>query len=114
MYGGICECKATCIYSEKGPWSEVENMIDYRNPEAQSDSDDSGGFIPIKNKKMNHQIIQGLGGEEFKMVEDEDDCVDLLAEKEQSSNINDFYAQEELDDLKNQIRMNLPGLSNHA
>ena len=39
------------------------------------------------------------------------DIKDLLAEKEQSSNINDFYAQEELDDLKNQIKMNLPGLS---
>jgi|TARA_B110001450_G_scaffold185581_1_gene173612 hypothetical protein len=20
LYGGTCECDATCIYSEKGPW----------------------------------------------------------------------------------------------
>lgn len=20
LYGGTCECEATCIYSEKGPW----------------------------------------------------------------------------------------------
>ena len=29
IYGGSCSCKAQCIYSEKGPWSEVENFIDY-------------------------------------------------------------------------------------
>jgi len=47
-------------------------------------------------------MIQGLGGEEFKMVEDEDDCIDLLAEKNNAKNdINDFYAKEEIDDLKN-------------
>ena len=31
-YGGTCECKATCIYSEKGPWTEVENLINYKDP----------------------------------------------------------------------------------
>ena len=25
IYGGKCNCKAKCIYSEKGPWTEVEN-----------------------------------------------------------------------------------------
>ena len=25
LYGGSCSCKAKCIYSEKGPWTEVEN-----------------------------------------------------------------------------------------
>jgi len=55
LYGGVCECKATCIYSEKGPWTEVENMIDYRNPDAVSDSDSDNGeslgnFLPMKKK----------------------------------------------------------------
>lgn len=40
IYGGECNCKAQCIYSEKGPWSEVENFVDYQNPGAgMSDSD---------------------------------------------------------------------------
>ena len=38
--------------------------------------------------------------EEFKMVEDEDDCVDLLKEKKKAKNLDEFYAAEELDDLK--------------
>ena len=29
IYGGLCNCKATCVYSEKGPWTEVENRINY-------------------------------------------------------------------------------------
>lgn len=41
IYGGECSCKAQCIYSEKGPWSEVENFVDYQNPGAAfSDSDE--------------------------------------------------------------------------
>jgi hypothetical protein len=32
LYGGQCKCEATCVYSEKGPWTEVENRIDYRDP----------------------------------------------------------------------------------
>jgi hypothetical protein len=43
IYGGICECKATCIYSEKGPWSEVENQINYKDPKPSSDDDVSEG-----------------------------------------------------------------------
>ena len=40
LYGGLCNCKASCVYSEKGPWSEVENLIDYRNPAPDSDEED--------------------------------------------------------------------------
>jgi hypothetical protein len=40
LYGGLCSCKASCVYSEKGPWSEVENLIDYRNPAPNSDDED--------------------------------------------------------------------------
>ena len=40
LYGGNCSCKATCIYSEKGPWSEVENRVNYQKPDECSDEDD--------------------------------------------------------------------------
>ena len=41
--------------------------------------------------------------------------MDLLAEKEKSGNLEEFYAQQdELDDLKNQIAFNMPGLSKQA
>ena len=32
LYGGMCNCEATCIYSDKGPWTEVENRINYKDP----------------------------------------------------------------------------------
>ena len=48
-----------------------------------------------------------MGGkqqEEFKMMEGDEDSVDLLDEKSKSSNLNEFYAQnEQLDDLKNSL-----------
>lgn len=31
LYGGSCECEATCVYSDKGPWADVENKINYQN-----------------------------------------------------------------------------------
>jgi len=42
VYGGVCECEATCIYSEKGPWSEIENYINYKDPNSRrfADSDE--------------------------------------------------------------------------
>jgi len=29
LYGGACECEATCVYSDKGPWADVENKINF-------------------------------------------------------------------------------------
>jgi len=29
LYGGQCECEATCVYSDKGPWAEIENKINF-------------------------------------------------------------------------------------
>jgi len=29
IYGGKCNCKAQCIYSEKGPWTDILNIIDF-------------------------------------------------------------------------------------
>ena len=40
LYGGVCRCKATCVYSEKGPWSEVENRLNYQKPNECSDESD--------------------------------------------------------------------------
>ena len=51
IYGGECCCKAQCIYSEKGPWSEVENFVDYQNPGAgYSDSDDDANIDDDMNE----------------------------------------------------------------
>ena len=29
IYGGSCDCDATCVYSDKGPWADIENKINY-------------------------------------------------------------------------------------
>lgn len=132
IYGGNCQCKATCIYSEKGPWSEVENFINYKDPNSRrfydSDSDDLGDTCERDGADLGqfkHMVGGGLGGlngafgklnkiakdqEEFKMMEGDEDQVDLLEEKGRGGNMDDFYEQEGLDDLKNQILMNVPGL----
>ena len=31
IYGGECNCQAQCIYSDKGPWTDVLNVIDFQN-----------------------------------------------------------------------------------
>ena len=29
IYGGACQCKSQCVYSDKGPWSVVLNVVDF-------------------------------------------------------------------------------------
>ena len=66
LYGGQCNCEATCVYSDKGPWSEIENKINYQNREA-------------TKMIISNPLIQGHAQEEFKFEDDEDgDNVDLL------------------------------------
>ena len=36
----MCQCEASCVYSDKGPWTEIENRVNYRDPKPDSDSDD--------------------------------------------------------------------------
>ena len=43
-------------------------------------------------------------------MEDDDDCIDLLQEKQKCNDINEFYQKEEIYELKNQIMMDMPGL----
>ena len=31
IYGGLCETEATVVYSDRGPWNEIENKINYQN-----------------------------------------------------------------------------------
>ena len=69
-----------------------------------------------ENEDLNNQFFNmklNQGGEEFKMHEDDDDQTDLLAEKKQGTNINDFYAMEELNNLKDQIRINMPNMNSN-
>ena len=100
IYGGSCECQATCIYSEKGPWSDCENLINFKEPNKidyrkggefaedprQGQLNNLFGSMNIKSKNMNKNQ------EEFKMLEDDDeDQIDLLAQKQSSQNLNEFY-----------------------
>jgi hypothetical protein len=47
LYGGNCMCEASCVYSEKGPWSTIENKVNYR------DRVDSGDEEQKFNSKNN-------------------------------------------------------------
>ncbi len=102
LYGGTAEARATCIYSDKGPWSEGENLINYRDPNSRrfddSDEDDlndmsesNAGFGQMKMMMGGPSGGGGLGGlgslnaklnalsmgqkqqEEFKLVEGDED-----------------------------------------
>ena len=54
----MCQCEASCVYSDKGPWTEIENRVNYRDPKADSDSDEfSEGYNFGIQKKNN-----GFGG----------------------------------------------------
>lgn len=88
IYGGECNCKAQCIYSEKGPWSEVENFVDYQNPGAAfSDSDEDNEEDMSELQALSSKAMAGMFGntkskkEEFKMRDDDDDGEDLLNNK---------------------------------
>ena len=107
IYGGECSCKAQCIYSEKGPWSEVENFVDYQNPGAAfSDSDEDNEDDMSELQAMSSKALAGIFNnnkgkkEEFKMRDDDEDQEDLLKSKQA-----EFDQQEQLDDLKNQLNM---------
>lgn len=72
LYGGTCECDATCIYSEKGPWCDFENTIDYRNPDVNNDSGDGSDVADTDERNLGDlKMMLGMGGgnqnEEFKM-----------------------------------------------
>mmetsp|Transcript_13489 Transcript_13489/g.22967 ORF Transcript_13489/g.22967 Transcript_13489/m.22967 type:complete len:210 (+) Transcript_13489:365-994(+) len=66
IYGGVCDCRATCIYSEKGPWSDVENFINYRDPKSKqlddSDDDDINDTSERNNAGAGLGAMKGLGG----------------------------------------------------
>ena len=70
IYGGLCQCEATCVYSEKGPWSEVENFINYKDPKPLSDDDVSDTDERPMNFKMQMNF---KNNEEFKMMEGDND-----------------------------------------
>ena len=62
LYGGNCDCEASCVYSDRGPWADLENKIDFRNR-------------PVTEADTHHVVM-----EEFKMKESEEDQIDLLGD----------------------------------
>ena len=56
IYGGACDCEATCVYSDKGPWADGENKINFQN-------------------RYMTEMAGALGGpmEEFKFQDDEEE-----------------------------------------
>lgn len=78
LYGGLCECEATCIYSDKGPWCQVENKVNYQDREGN-----------MKKAKVQHQKGQGGAGEAFKFEgsEDDDEVEDLLGRESQMADL---------------------------
>jgi hypothetical protein len=47
-YGGNAEAEAGCIYSERGPWTEIENKVNYKtmveNPHHKGGEEESKGL----------------------------------------------------------------------
>lgn len=70
LYGGLCECEASCVFSDKGPWTEVENKVNYMQRKGLT-----GGDV-IMPDEVDHK----KGKEEYKFEDDDDDEVDLLGE----------------------------------
>jgi hypothetical protein len=101
IYGGMCECEATCIYSDIGPWCDYENTINFKDPNSKKKGKDSGSDEACDMDERNLNSLKFmLGGgkldqEEFKMEEEDDDNVDLLQEKSKSKDLNEFYAKNE-------------------
>lgn len=65
VYGGLCKCVAQCVYSDKGPWSAVLNVVDFQNKQ-----------LTTTEVEFQENIA---AREEFKFRDDSDDeKVDLL------------------------------------
>lgn len=62
IYGGKCNCQAQCIYSEKGPWTDVVNTVDYQNKQVTLTEAEW-----MENRKMYNPK------EEFKFEDDEEE-----------------------------------------
>ena len=56
LYGGLCKCKASCVYSDKGPWSPTENYINF------AESEEDGNELNFKEDDDGEDLI-GRGGE---------------------------------------------------
>ena len=65
LYGGACSCQAQCVYSDKGPWTDVLNVIDFQNRQ----------YTTTEAEFHENTAAR----EEFKMIENENsDDEDLL------------------------------------
>ena len=96
IYGGVCECEATCVYSDRGPWCDIENTINYKDPDAKKEvGSDDANDADERNLNALKFMLGGGAQEEFKMMEVDEDSVDLLDEKAKSNDLSEFYAQNE-------------------
>lgn len=109
-YGGEAEAEATCIFSERGPWTEVENKLNFRNIAGKKPSgpaEESKGEFNFKEDENDQEdLLQGVAGndDEFNYVN---------SDEEGGEN------QQQLDDIKNAFKqddlskalagLNLPG-----
>lgn len=74
IYSGKCRCLAQCIYSEKGPWTDVINTIDYQNKQITLTEQEW-----LENRKYINPVL--VQKEEFKF-EGEDYEEDLLGDSQ--------------------------------
>ena len=73
-YGGEAHAEASCIYSERGPWTEVENKINYRaavlrgspdKKKKEQEEESKGDFALQGEDFAQEDLLNGIEGDEF-------------------------------------------------
>jgi hypothetical protein len=77
-YGGEATAEATCIYSERGPWTEVENHINYQEAvsgdKKAPKEEESKGEFELQGEEPPVDLLNGMEGDEFNYApSDEED-----------------------------------------
>lgn len=87
LYGGTCLCKATCVYSEKGPWSsQIENNLNYRNRRDSCDDEEhklSSSNMPQFESDSDDEDLLGRKQHKHQPLVDRDDDIQIQDLKSQ-------------------------------